>query len=865
MAKRGKGREGDRSARHKRDRTRSPQDDYRHRQGHSAPPMSSPHLAAADGGSTKAPAPPVGTSAGSNPQSATLTPPTTPSTKLCWHLADDDVGARALTPFCDPRTLNRGWFAATGSGSAEHCRQPPNTHASSLITAAAASFPSARGSNTSSTTENSPIVPPLQSQHDADAETSSALPSELPAGRESSNLHSHTTAAAVANASSPPPKLPKSTTVMTTLQEDGASERGVSNPRDRHGVTNGSEVPNASAPHAQSTTPQKDAKRDQIPSASSVQHDSEAPGAGTSTGDDVELGALRRLRQEDGDFRDAIRSGLAGARRSLFSAAFFSIILNLLILAIPIYLFQISDRVLTSRSMETLAMLTIVVVGALAFYAILDVIRRTILMRMAASVESVLSGPVLKAATKAAQLGSTREFQLLGDIQQIRNFMTGPVLLAMLDAPIAPVYFLAVYLIHPQLGVILTTAALLLVVAALVNQRLTGMHFSRASAFHTRANHHAEALSRSAQAVNAMGMIREGTWLWGREMAESLKSQACAQDRNVVMTGISKFLRLLTQVMMLCWGAYLTIQGELTGGTMIAASIIASRALAPVEGLIEGWRGFVQARSGYARINGLLATTPLVTDRLLLPRPTGRLRVERVLYVPPPTKRIILNGIDFALEPGESLAIVGPSGTGKSTLARMLVGSIHPTSGSVRLDLMDIRNWDPRQLGESVGYLPQDVELFPGTVKLNIARLREDAPDELIFDAAELAGINTMVAEFPHGYETQIAIDGSPLSGGQRQRIGLARAFFGNPRLVVLDEPNSNLDSAGELALSEALRRAKARGTTVVAVTQRPQLLRSVDKIMLLSEGRIQAFGPRDELLPSMSGARRGKTIEAAE
>lgn len=567
-------------------------------------------------------------------------------------------------------------------------------------------------------------------------------------------------------------------------------------------------------------------------------------------------------RQFDGDFRAALARTMAGCRGSFIIVAVYSLTINILILAIPLYLFQISDRVLTSRSTDTLMMLTLVVVGALVAYTGLDVVRRLVLMRVATRIETSLGGPVLSAAAKAAQFGSTREFQCLQDLQQIRNFVSGSVLLSLFDAPVAPIYFLALYLIHPHLGIIVTVAALLLIITALINQRITAVHFARSNTFSIRANIQAEAMSRNAQVVNAMGMVREGMMVWGREVAENLKSHVAAQDRNVYMTGVSKALRLLSQVALLGWGALLALNSELTGGMMIAASIVGSRAMAPVEGLIEGWRSVVQARSGFARISALLQSSPLNQDRLTLPHPEGRLNVDRVLYVPPPSKKVVLNGINFTLEPGESLAIIGPSGTGKSTLARMLVGSIVPTSGSVRLDLMDIRNWDPRQFGETVGYLPQEVELFPTTIKANIARLREDVPDELIFAAAELAGVHDMIAELPHGYETLIGMDGSPLSGGQRQRLGLARAFFGNPRLVVLDEPNSNLDTAGEAALAAALMKAKRQRITVVAVTQRPSLLKCVDKIMLMSEGKVQVFGPREEVLAKIVSGKAG-TVEA--
>jgi ATP-binding cassette subfamily C protein len=413
-----------------------------------------------------------------------------------------------------------------------------------------------------------------------------------------------------------------------------------------------------------------------------------------------------------------------------------------------------------------------------------------------------------------------------------------------------------VFLIHPHLGYIVTIAAVILFVIAYFNQQFTAVPFARSSAFTTRANLQSEAMSRNAQVINAMGMIPEGVLMWGRETAESLKAQVSAQDRNILMTGASKFFRLGTQVAMLGWGAMLSLEGQLTGGMVIASSVVAGRALAPMEGTIEGWRSFIHARAAFQRVKALLQASPLNLDRLRLPNPKGRLDVERILYVPPPNKKVILNGISFSLEPGDSLAIVGASGCGKSTLARMLVGSISPTAGTVRLDRMEQRNWDPRQFGENVGYLPQDVQLFPASIKANIARMREDASDADVFEAAEIADIHEMVAQFTHGYETQIGIDGAPLSGGQKQRLGLARAFYGNPRLVVLDEPNSNLDVLGEAALARAFQRAKARGMTVVAVTQRPSLLRSVDKIMMIKDGAVQAIGTRDEILPMIVGQR---------
>jgi ATP-binding cassette, subfamily C, bacterial len=561
-------------------------------------------------------------------------------------------------------------------------------------------------------------------------------------------------------------------------------------------------------------------------------------------------------KSSESEFRDVLGKGLAGVRRNLVTVGIFSLMVNLLVLAIPVYLFNMSDRVLQSRSTDTLVMLTMIVVAAIAAHVLMDVMRRFILMRVAVETEARLGGPVLSAAAKAAQGGSSREFQTLADLQHLRAFITGPVLLTMFDAPITPVYFAVVLLIHPQLGLIVLGAGVGLMVVALLNQRVTAIPFTRANAYGSRANLQAEAMARNAQVINAMGMIPEGVIFWGRETVESLKAQVAGQDLNILMTGISKFLRLCTQIAILGWGAWLALENQLTSGMIIAASIVASRALAPMEGTIEGWRNFVQARSAYGRVKALLQSSPLNLDRLRLPRPQGHLSVERVLYVPPPNKKVILNGISFQLQPGESMAIVGDSGTGKTMLARMLVGSIIPTAGSVRLDMMDLRNWDPRQFGENTGYLPQDVQLFPASIKANIARMRDDARDEDIFDAAELADVHEMISSFAQGYETMVGMDGSPLSGGQRQRIGLARAFYGNPRLMVLDEPNSNLDANGERALARALLRAKERKITVVTVTQRAALLRSVDKIMIMQNGAVQAFGNRDEIIPLITGKK---------
>ncbi|WP_353843461.1 type I secretion system permease/ATPase [Mesorhizobium sp.] len=560
------------------------------------------------------------------------------------------------------------------------------------------------------------------------------------------------------------------------------------------------------------------------------------------------------------DLSASLTAGLRAVKKNLIAVMIFTIATNVLVLAIPVYLFQISDRVLTSRSVDTLVMLTIVIVGAVILQSVFDAIRRFILMRTAVEVAAQLGGPILSAAARASLHSNGREYQTLGDLQQLRTFLVSGTLLSLLDAPMAPLFMLAIFLIHPDLGFIVVATALLLLAITLANQRATAKPFGEANTSQTKANLHVDSMSRNSQIINALAMIPEAVWIWGKDTGNSLKWQVIAQDRNIAFASLSKGVRLLTQVIMLGWGAYLAIEGSVTGGMVIAASIIAGRALGPIEGAIEGWNQVVQSRAAFGRISALLKESPLNFERLKLPRPEGRLDVERLLFVPQGTKRVVLNGIGFGLEAGDSLAIIGNSGAGKTTLGKMLVGSILPTSGSVRLDLMDLRNWDQRQFGESIGYLPQDVQLFPGSIKANIARMREDVDDGAIYEAAKLADVHELIASLPHGYETFVAADGAPLSGGQKQRIALARAFFGSPKLVVLDEPNSNLDTGGELALSRALQQAKEQKITMVTITQRPALLQTVDKILVLVNGTVALFGLRQDVLQAL--AARGMSLD---
>lgn len=547
--------------------------------------------------------------------------------------------------------------------------------------------------------------------------------------------------------------------------------------------------------------------------------------------------------------RDPLKEWEETAVRAFAIVGVFSIFVNILMLTVPIYLFQLSDRVLTSRSLDTLMMLSALAIGLIAVLAVLDILRRQVLGRLAVRMDTILGGPILASIVSAAPTGEGGNTGALRSLQQARTFLASPTMLLLFDAPLAPLYFAVIFLIHPSLGVLALLAGLLLLGIAYFNLRATAKPLVEASSHAMRADSHADSIAKNAQVINAMGMLNESVLHWGRDQARALTSQVGGQERNYWISGASKFARLATQIVMLGWGAYLALRGEVTGGMMIAASVIAGRALQPLEGMIEGWRNLVQSRQAYARVRSAVESFQREKPRLRLPKPAGRLSIDKVLYMVPGSKEPILNGISFELPAGQSLAIVGPSGSGKSTLARLLVGCLFPTAGKVRLDGTELRNWDRRQFGEFVGYLPQEVELFPGTIRENVCRMRIDLPDSVVYRAAQVAGVHELIAHLQHGYETVLDRNGAPLSGGQKQRIALARAFFGDPSLVVLDEPNSNLDAIGEQALAETLLRARERRVTTVVITQRPALLKAVDRVLVLRGGRVDAYGPPGEVL----------------
>ncbi len=555
-------------------------------------------------------------------------------------------------------------------------------------------------------------------------------------------------------------------------------------------------------------------------------------------------------RQGQSEVGKALRD-CAGA---LSMTGVFSFFINLLMLTAPLYMLQIYDRVLSSRSDATLVAITVLAAGLLIVMGLLDFVRSRVMVRVGVRLDHRLNGRVFSAVFARMALGRrTERAQALRDLDAVRQFLSGPGPFAFFDAPWVPFYVAVVFLFHPILGFIALGGALILLMLALLSEVLTRKPLQSAADHVVAAYGFADASLRNAEPLAAMGMLEGLRRRWAARHDLGLLLQARASDRAGTLTATSKVVRTSLQVAILGAGAALAIRQEITPGVMIAASILMGRALAPVEQAIASWRQFVGARTAYRRLGTLLAETPPAAKRLQLPKVAGRVATENLVAAPPGARKPVLVGVSFALAPGEALGVIGPSAAGKSTLARVLVGVWPAKAGAVRLDDAELQHWNRESLGRQIGYLPQDVELFGGTVAENISRFYPDARDREVVAAAKLAGVHEMVLGFPEGYETEIGDDGGLLSGGQRQRIGLARAMYGSPALVVLDEPNSNLDHAGDQALTKAIMTLKERGTTVIVMAHRPSAIAAVDKILMLSEGRVAAFGDKDEVLSKVT------------
>jgi len=562
--------------------------------------------------------------------------------------------------------------------------------------------------------------------------------------------------------------------------------------------------------------------------------------------------------------RSELAAALWALRRVFLTVGGFSLVINLLMLVPSLYMLQVYDRVLTSRSESTLLMLTLLTLGLLGLMAGLEWVRSRLLVRAGSMLDAELNSRIYNAAFEANLRGAgTNAGQAITDLTAVRQFVTGNGVFAFFDAPWFPVYLAVVFLIHPWLGIFAVCGAVVLIFLALANQWATRGLLAQANTASVQSNNDATNNLRNAEVIHAMGMLSNLRTRWYDKYGKVIALQGLASDRAGTITSITKFVRISQQSLILGLGALLAIEGKITPGGMIVSSILMGRALAPVEMLIGVWNQFLTARSAYDRLERLLKEFPARPESMPLPPPQGHVAFENVLAGAPGTQVPILKGVSFALEPGTILGVIGPTASGKSTLARLLVGVWPTVAGKVRLDGADVYAWDKEQLGNYIGYLPQDIELFGGTIAENIARFGEIDADKVI-EAARQAGVHELILRFPNGYDTPIGNAGSFLSGGQRQRIALARALYGGPAFVVLDEPNSNLDEAGEAALVQAVQAQKAAGHTMIIITHRTSILSAVDKLLLLRDGTVQAFGPRQQVLEALTRAAQA-AVSAAQ
>ncbi|RML70304.1 ABC transporter ATP-binding protein [Pseudomonas syringae pv. syringae] len=552
--------------------------------------------------------------------------------------------------------------------------------------------------------------------------------------------------------------------------------------------------------------------------------------------------------------RPPLYKALADYKSALIGVGCFTALINVLMLAPSIYMLQVYDRVLTSQNQTTLAMLTLMVVGFFAFIGLLEMIRSFVVIRIGSELEKRFNLRVYQAAFESnLHAGQRQAGQALGDLTFIRQFLTGPALFAFFDAPWFPIYLAVIFLFDPWLGVLASVGTVLLVGLACLNEWLTRKPLAEASGYSQQSAQLATRHLQQAEAIQAMGMLEVLRRRWFHVHGRFLALQNRASDTGAVISSISKALRLCLQSLVLGLGALLVINGDMTAGMMIAGSILMGRVLSPIDQLIAVWKQWSSARLAYGRLDQLLKTYAEPAPRMPLPAPRGQISAEQVSAAPPGKTSPTIQQVSFQLQAGEVLGVLGASGSGKSTLARVLVGVWPALGGTVRLDGADMHRWDREALGPYIGYLPQDIELFGGSVAENIARFREGDASAVVA-AAQLAGVHELILRLPQGYDTRLGDDGAGLSGGQKQRVALARALYGDPRLVVLDEPNSNLDAAGEAALTQAIAELKSRGCTVVLVTHRTQSLNQTDRLLVLSEGRMQAFGATAQVLQALSG-----------
>ena len=544
----------------------------------------------------------------------------------------------------------------------------------------------------------------------------------------------------------------------------------------------------------------------------------------------------------------------------------FTAFINILMLVPSVYMLQVYDRALPSRNEITLLMLTLIMLGMFAIMALLEYVRSMVVIRIGSQLDMRLNTRIYTAAYESnLKNGASDAGQMLSDLTTLRQFLTGSALFAFFDVPWFPIYLLVIFLFNPWLGLFALLGSLLLIALAVINEIISRKPLAEANKLSLRSGSLAGTSLRNAEVIEALGMLPSLKRRWFTLHQRFLNQQRIASERASRISAITRFVRLSLQSLVLGLGGWLAIDGYLTPGMMIAGSILMGRTLAPIEQVINGWKSFNGAKLAYGRLVKLLEAHPPREAGMSLPRPLGHIEVKGVTAAPPgPAKEAVLHNVTFAIGPGDVLGIIGPSASGKSTLSRLLVGIWPVQEGIVRLDDADIYQWDKDSLGSHIGYLPQDIELFAGSIAENIARFSEiDA--EKVIAAARMAGVHELILHLANGYDTLLGPGGAGLSGGQKQRLGLARALYGDPALVVLDEPNSNLDDAGEKALNQAILALKQHNKTVVLVSHRTQLLSLTTKLLLLVNGRVNAFGPTQQVLQALADARKKQPAAPAK
>ena len=550
--------------------------------------------------------------------------------------------------------------------------------------------------------------------------------------------------------------------------------------------------------------------------------------------------------------KNEIQSILSSFKRTFYTVGAFSAIINLLALTPSLYMLQVYDRVLGSRNEITLLMLTLLMLGGYAFMSVLELVRTFVLVRVGAKFDMELNKRVYTAAFEQnLKLSGANAGQSLSDLTNLRQFLTGNALFALFDAPWFPIYLAVIFVFEPSLGVFSVVGTLALIVLAYVNERITKEPLAEANSMAVKSSNLASNNLRNAEVIESMGMLPNLMNRWFKLHTRFLHLQAKASEKAGIIGALTKFVQASQQSLVLGFGALLVLDNKMTPGMMIAASILVGKALTPVQMVISTWKSWASTRSAYERLSGLLEKNPARTVGMELPKPEGNLTVEGVSAAPPGGTVLVLRGVAFGIQAGDVLGVIGPSGSGKSTLARLMVGVWPAAMGKVRLDGADIYDWNKAELGPHLGYLPQDIELFGGTVSENIARFG-DVDAEKVVEAAKRAGVHDMILHLPKGYDTMLGDGGAGLSGGQKQRLGLARAMYGDPALLVLDEPNSNLDDVGEMALLQAVQDLRQRGKTIVLITHRTSIIGATNKLLFLREGVVAAFGPTKDVLNSL-------------